>query len=344
MSRKYNILVTGVGAPGGVTTILALIRKGHNVFGVDMRDNSAGREFCQEFGVVPDPTDPGYAKRIGDLCYFWRIDAILPLTTAEGLYFSACPASQNVTPIISSQDAYGKAYDKWLTLTSLYHNANIGLPATDLTQSEESFCEAVHDLGYPRNKVVIKPPCGNGSRGLRILDAQTRVTVNSFLRDKPDGIGMLLEPLLSILRRRSVWPTLLVQEHIEGLEYSVDCFRGENCQVARVREREEIRSGISFRSTACEDDPFEEVALNIAEHLDLKYAFGFQFIRTDDGEDYLLECNPRVQGTMIATVFGGCDIINAAVQEAMQPGIIAELPQVPDGFKYLRYWGGVGMM
>ena len=43
--------------------------------------------------------------------------------------------------------------------------------------------------------------------------------------------------------------------------------------------------------------------------MDLRYAFGFQFIG-----DKLLECNPRVQGTMIASTYAGCNIIYSAVK------------------------------
>jgi carbamoyl-phosphate synthase large subunit len=50
----------------------------------------------------------------------------------------------------------------------------------------------------------------------------------------------------------------------------------------------------------------------LAHELDLKYAFGFQF---KGGK--LLECNPRVQGTMMASTFAGANIIYSAVKYAL---------------------------
>ncbi len=145
-------------------------------------------------------------------------------------------------------------------------------------------------------KVVIKPKIGHGSKGLQIIDAGDS----------------------------------LVSEFIEGDEYTVDCYRDDNQFIAVPRIRQQMRNGISYETTTIERKDLIKYSKIIAEKLDLKYVFGFQFI-----EDKLLECNPRVQGTMIASTFAGANIIYSAVKYAIGetvPELKAEY-----GTKTIRY-------
>jgi len=126
-------------------------------------------------------------------------------------------------------------------------------------------------------KAVIKPVVGHGSKGLKIIE---------------DG----------------EW---LVSEFIEGDEYTIDCYRDNEQFIAIPRIRDEIKNGISWETTTVERKDLIEYSKRLAEELDLKYAFGFQFIG-----DKLLECNPRVQGTMITSTFAGANLIYSAVKSA----------------------------
>jgi len=84
--------------------------------------------------------------------------------------------------------------------------------------------------------------------------------------------------------------------------------------------------------------------LKLAEELDLRYAFGFQFKLSDTGVPKLLECNPRVQGTMVAAVFAGCNVIWWAIKEALGEEVIPEKPKPEaDGVRFMRYWGGLAV-
>jgi carbamoyl-phosphate synthase large subunit len=72
--------------------------------------------------------------------------------------------------------------------------------------------------------------------------------------------------------------------------------------------------------------------LYYAEKYDLKYAFGFQFINYK-----IIECNPRVQGTMVASTLAGANIIEAACLEAL--GLPVPPFSVRWGASFTRYWG-----
>ena len=136
----------------------------------------------------------------------------------------------------------------------------------------------VPKFGVFNGKVVIKPTVGHGSKGLHIIEAKES----------------------------------LVSEFIEGDEYTIDCYRDDNQFIAVPRKRDKIKNGISHKTTTENREDLIEYSKRLAEYLDLKYAFGFQFIG-----DKLLECNPRVQGTMIASTYAGANLIYSAVKSAI---------------------------
>lgn len=78
--------------------------------------------------------------------------------------------------------------------------------------------------------------------------------------------------------------------------------------------------------------------------MNLQYAFGFQYKLAEDGTPKVLECNPRIQGTMVTSVFAGHNVIWYTVRELMGVAPTAEeLNQVSVREASLyRFWGGVG--
>ena len=79
----------------------------------------------------------------------------------------------------------------------------------------------------------------------------------------------------------------------------------------------------------------------ISNKLNLKYCFGFQFKYDNYNIPKILECNPRVQGTMVFSSFMGVNLIYSSVKSCLGE----KLP----GFEFkwdtklLRYWGAIGI-
>jgi len=153
-----------------------------------------------------------------------------------------------------------------------------------LANNKAILYDTAKEIGVPipnyvrmKGKVVVKPVVGHGSKGLHIIDGEDS----------------------------------LVSEYLEGDEYTVDCFRG-NRFVAIPRLRKKVVNGITWDAQVVRDQNLIDYSRMLAHELDLKYAFGFQF---KGGK--LLECNPRVQGTMMASTFAGANIIYSAVKYAL---------------------------
>lgn len=348
MKQMITVLVTGGGAPGIAGTLHALR---HNPDGTmvriitcDMQSDAVGKYLANAFYVIPPAESPEFVKALLEISTNEHVDVILPQVTRELL-----PLAENASLFekhgikiaIASKASIEQANDKW-TVLQVAKKCKVPCPESVLTKTEEELLQAVQWLGYPQRKVVVKPRLSNGLRGLRILSEELW-NVSRFLTQKPDSLEMPLNGLLAILRNGE-WPELIVQEFLPGPEYTIDVFRGQHGTIAIPRLREEIRSGITFKAKVELRSDLQLYVTKLAEELDLKYAFGFQFKVSGEGTPELLECNPRVQGTMVVSVFAGTNVIWWAIKEALGEKVQPEEPRPHvDGMRFIRYWGGVAI-
>ena len=346
-SNAMPILVTGAGAPGLPGTLYALRKnpdsRAVRVIGVDIEAEVAGRFLVDEFFQVPAPEDPNYINELLRICREKSVAIVLPQTTREVARLSQCKnllERDGVRVMVSDSSAIEIANNKWALLEKF---KELGLPHPDaqLSHSEDELLSFVRDFGYPKRPVVVKPLVSNGMRGVRILRSEPW-DVCRFLAEKPTGVEIPLEELLRILRRGPDWPKLVVMEYLPGPEYTVDAFIGKKLSIALPRLRESVRSGITFRSRSESREDISNYTLQAAKNIGLSYAFGFQFKLDEQGIPKVLESNPRIQGTMVASVFSGANLIWYGVKELL------EEPVEQNGQKYhsacfYRFWGGLGV-
>ncbi len=340
------VLITGAGAPGIAGTIYALKenpeKRVFRIISTDINEDAVGKYLTDTFYQVPSPEEDDYLLSMEEIVRDENIDIIIPQTTREILvlaehvdHFRGLGAEVVVSPAISIKTAN----DKYLLLEKA-KQINIPCPDYYLTDSEITLREATRMLGYPGKKAVAKPRISHGMRGLRIL-SQESGNVDQLLNSKPEGLETDLDSLLQILSRGK-WPELIVSEYLPGEEYTIDVFRARTTVVI-PRKRRSIRSGISFDAEVELREDLIEYSTKLAAALNLKYCFGFQFKMSSDGIPMLLECNPRVQGTMVTSVMAGFNLIYYAVMEALGVQVAVDGTKIENGTRFVRYWGGVGV-
>jgi len=347
-NKIIRILVTGCGAPGIAGTLYALRNNpdyAHvRIIACDMRDEVIGKYLADEFYIVPSADSPDFIDTVLEIAHRTNANVILPQVTRELLPFSENLhrfEAEGIALAVAKSSSIVRANDKWAVLEAA-RACGVPYPEGVLTHSELELVQAVKAFGYPDRKVVVKPRLSNGLRGLRIL-SEDLWDVTRFLKEKPGTLEISLDQLLAILRNGQ-WPELIVQEFLPGAEYTVDVFRGHHGTLAIPRLRKEIRSGITFQAKVELRADLEKFGLQLAEELDLRYAFGFQFKVSEEGVPKLLECNPRVQGTMVSAMFAGCNVIWWAVREALGEKVIPNKPSPNmDGMRFIRYWGGIAI-
>jgi len=341
-----TLLVTGAGAPGIRGTLYALR---HNpdgrpvrIIGVDTQTKVVGAVQADKFYTVPAPETDEYIAALVEICRQENVLAILPQTTRETVKLAASLGQlerSGIRAMVSEASTIISANDKG-SVIEVFRRLGLPAPVYRRATTENELVTAARELGYPGAPVVVKPPVSNGMRGVRVIRPDAW-DVRRFLTEKPQGLEIGMEELIAILRR-GPWPELLVMEYLPGCEYSVDAFIGSRFSVAVPRVRESIRSGITFHSRTELRTDLMDYTLAAGRELGLRYAFGFQFKLAHDDTPKVLECNPRIQGTMVASVFSGANVIWFGVRELFQDPV-SNLPQPLRASEFLRYWGGVGV-
>ncbi len=347
-TKPISIIITGAGAPGILGTIYSLKNNPDGVkfryITTDIKDDSVGKFFSDKFYLIPPPESKDYFTTLEHIIKEENIKLILPQTTREIMELSKRKHDLGrmcVSVVVSDFKSICKANDKYLIIEEC-EKIGIPHPTCFLAKNEKDFLKYLDILGFPGNKVVVKPRFSNGLRGLRIITEEI-ISLNRFLSEKPSELEVNLDTLLKIFRQET-FPEILVQEYLPGNEYTVDVYRNSNGCIAIPRIRKSIRSGISFDTIIDMRNDLIEYSKKLADSLNLEYCFGFQFKLDADGIPKILESNPRVQGTMVASTFAGFNMIYYAVKLALGQDIELKDLNIKNNVEFKRYWGGIGLL
>ncbi len=341
------VVVTGAGAPGIAGTVHSLRKNPESlpvrVIGVDAATEVVGRHLCDSFYQIPKPFDErAFVEAVLRVCKKETVHAILPQVTDELPVFARNRerfAREGVRVAVSDAASVEIANNKFLLAEECKKNA---IPVGDfaLVKSETELRKAVESLGYPRVPLALKPPVSKGMRGFRVLDAR-KDRYEIWRNEKPTSVYTTLEAFLAMMEGRP-FPDLLVMEYLPGDEYSVDALAKDGEPLVVVpRRRMQIRSGITFAGVTEKHEKIIEYSETLIRRLKLSFAFGFQFKLDSASVPKILECNPRIQGTMVLATFAGANVVYGALKLA-----VGEKPPPMKpiwGQQLLRYWGAISV-
>ncbi len=169
------------------------------------------------------------------------------------------------------------------------------------------------NLSYP---LIVKP-----ARGVSSIDV-FRVKNAAELRNATDKVEIPV-----------------VQEYVEGTEYTIDVVSDMKCKLLAVvpRERVEVKAGISYKGRTVRDEQLIEQTGEIARALGIRGACNIQ-CRVRDGRPIFFEVNPRFSGTLPLTIAAG---VNSPLL-LMKLAIGEKLDQIyynfREGVYMARYW------
>ena len=122
-------------------------------------------------------------------------------------------------------------------------------------------------------KLILKPNKGSGSKNMEIINPKNKI----------------------------------IQEYIEGREFTVDVFCDMDSNIINhvIRERLAIRGGISSKGRIVKDPNITNIITKIVKALKPKGPICIQLIKNKEEEYYVIECNPRLGGgTYFCTLAG----------------------------------------
>jgi carbamoyl-phosphate synthase large subunit len=307
------------------------------VIGVDSREIPPNVRGLQKVFQVPSPESKDYLRDLNRVIIENDIDLVIPQTTAESSFLSIHSQDLNAKTAVLAGKSFGMLNNKH-SLMAAFRDAGLICPKFFLVDSQEGLAHAAAKLGYPERDVVVKLPNSSGMRGIRRLSERSE-TRDDFLVKKPNVWTTKISSLISSLADGS-WPELIVMEFLSGPEYSVDVLRRDGHSIIVPRRRDEIRSGISMATTLDLHPDITSLIDGFMSHYALEGLMGFQFILSKSGPK-ILECNPRVQGTMVASLVSGVNIVWLETKWHLGLATQAnEFSMNSNHGGFMRSWGG----
>ncbi len=334
-----KILITGVGAPGAPGIIKSL-RKAFpesKILGVDINQFVSTRLLIDSFFVLPSAESDNFLDVIKEVTIDNGIDIIIPLVTKELSVFSKNKKlfEKFRTKVAVMDDELLSISNDKLKLLNYLSKHQIFLPQYFEANDFDEILEACHSLNYNDSPIVLKPSVSNGSRGFRILDNPGVLYSNPFL-SKPNNLLITLSELETASQKFGI-PNMILMEYLPGDEYSVDIFsiKGKAKMIV-PRKRIGLSSGISTEVLIEKNSDVINYCSEICKALGLDGVFGIQVKYSSSGVPAVLEINPRLQGTVIASVAAGINFPAIAVQHTLKMPV--DIGEVNWGLRMVRYW------
>jgi len=184
-------------------------------------------------------------------------------------------------------------------------------PRFGLATDPDQATDLARELGFP---VVVKPPAGSGSIGVRLCaDAAAVATATRYLLETDPARLAIPAP-----------GAVLVEEFLSGAEFSVETFDDQVVAVVRKRlgpHPHFVETGHDFPAgvSTAEHDDLAATALAALRALGLGWGAAHVELRSTDAGAALIEVNPRLAGGMIPRMLQealGVDLIERQVARA----------------------------
>jgi carbamoyl-phosphate synthase large subunit len=281
--HEVNILITAASRRVALIQAFAqaLKRLGlrGNVVTTDMSRLSPGLYFGSKHYIVPLTTDPQYLPIIKSICFRERIHLLIPTIDDELPLFGRHTEDFWATGIrvaVSSERTGLICNDKYETARFLLDK---GIPFA------RTWLPAELDFSRLRYPLFLKPKSGRGSVGAFPIKSERELLF--FLDYVPEPV---------------------VQEYLEGKEFTIDLLADFDGNVIGVvpRERMVIRSGVTDRGQTLNHAGMIQLAIRTARALDIRGPANIQ-VKLHDEKATLFEVNPRFSGGVPLTIAAGAD-------------------------------------
>jgi carbamoyl-phosphate synthase large subunit len=300
-----NILVTGVGCPGGPGIIKAFKKnKNNRVIGIDINKNASGAIFCDKFIIKDRSASKKFKQKIFKIIKKNKINYILPLVTKELPFFSKhkemIKRIFNCNVIVSDYKTIKTSNDK-IELYKFFKKIKLQTPLFSVAKSPSILKEKIKEFINKKKICVIKPGISNGSRGIRILKQENN-ELKKIINDKPGNLELSANYFSNLLHMQKI-PRYLISEYLPGTEISVDTIIfNKKIYLILMRTRDRINSGISISGRFIYEKKVYKIIEKLASYLDFYGPVGFQFKKNIKDIYHLIECNPRIQGSSMSSM------------------------------------------
>lgn len=318
-------LIPGVCHPVASETLSRLRRAGEDEFyivGVDFEERGKDYNGVDAHYFVPPATSPEYPRAVLDIALQEHVDIVVPWSDDEVAAiaaFSGAFREHGIATLCGSFESVGRTLHKGTTLEGLAQNG-VAVPEFEVVSSSEQIDRAAKKMGYPREKVVVKPCRGSGGRGLWILDSETDMLRYTHGPGRRATLPALLFMVRESEKAGKAVPEHVVMPFLPGDDYSVDALANEGKAVFVLpRRRMKAVEGISHVAEIRDNPEVRAMVARVVEtfNLHLNVNVQLKYSKVSGGEPLVYEVNPRISGTIVANDAAGVSLLYYGVQLAL---------------------------
>ncbi|WP_224360735.1 hypothetical protein [Hyalangium versicolor] len=318
-----RVLLTGARGLPALVAARQLHRAGHAVLVCDTFPTHAtrhSREIERSFQVpAPRFEEEAFIQRLLSIIEEHRVDVLMP-TGEEILY-----VARHSERLKALCEVVAATFEQ---LTALHDKgafnqrvAALGLPAPKTWRLEGQ--EHLETLLLEHSRLIVKPAFSRFGQKTRLVQAGTPLPPLGFTR------------------------TLLAQEFIEGTELCSSSVVWEGALTAHVcyRPRYRFPSGPGYYYEPLGHPGVREWVLRFLEGTRFTGSLGFDFIETDRGELFALECNPRMTSGFILFPedgrLGRAMLGQAIAEPDLETPAMVGFPMLTAALLRIRSWQGL---
>lgn len=336
-----TVLITNCGGPGigGIIDSLRLQKeRGIKIVGVDCNSNAAGKYLVDSFYLVPMIKTTGYRDYLLTLCDKEDVDVLLCLSSSELDKLNYCRVSLAGLGVKTARMNYHIGSTTLLDITldkaKCYEHFKGISPRYRSPQTDSVFWEDAKWLGYPKEKICLKPRQSSGSRGFLVLT--NKMTLNDLLSVKHCNIRALGN-LVHLWRFHDAdYNEVILMEYLPGIEYSIDILADNGDMLYCVpRVREVVKDGVTTVGRVDLKEEIIDMCGMITKDLQYTGNLNIQLKHDRDDKPKLIEINPRLSGTVALCTAAGANLVYWGVKQILGEPI--PKVEVKDGVRMVRY-------
>ena len=281
--KKYNILVTGVGAIIGYGIIKSIRKSKYdcNIIGMDIYEDAVGQAWTDQFETAVLAYDGAYIPFLKGLIAKYKIDLIFFGTEQELEVVSKCKdESVKGKCVLNSEAAFKVSEDKWLTYMFLVENGLRAIPS-----SREHDYELIgRELGVP---FLLKPRRSYAGKGIKKISNKREL---DFYSEYVSEDNYMVQKIIG--------------DDFQEYTAAVFGYGDGTCSETIIFKRKLSQEGATAKAYVEDVPEIKTIIHRICGLIKPVGPTNFQF-RRDNDEYYLLEVNPRISSsTSIRTAFG----------------------------------------
>lgn len=333
--RPRTILISGGKMTKALTLARAFHAAGHRVVLVESaRYRFTGHRWSRavdRFHVVPSPTDPGYTAALVAIVRSEGVDLYVPVCSPASSYPDAIARealSRYCEVLHGDADIVGRVDDKYAFATAA---SALGLPVPD-----------THLITHPRQVAEFDGWGGpDGSGGAGVADGAAPYILKSIPYDPVNRLDLTPLPrptraeTAAFAMSKPISPDRpwILQNFVTGREY---------CTHSTVRDGDLqvhcccASSSFQVNYEHVDKPEIENWVRQFAKALHLTGQFSFDFMESDDGRLYAIECNPRTHSAI--TLFADHPDLARAYLDTGVPTVTPLPSSRPTYWAYHEAW------